>query len=231
MKKVMISFAGKEDEAMQERLVESAITRFDECLLYEPEDLDKNFRKEHQQILACTKGYGYGIWKPYIILKTMEELKESDFCFYLDSNCVFTSDPAILFDLCTESDGILLFSNKVRLLSTWTKMDCFVQMGLTGRKYANAPLLKSAFQLYRKNKRSMQFVREYMDYCSDYQLISDAPNLLGENCPGFREHRHDKSILSLLAAKHSLPIYRDPSQWGNHLQDRFGQIIVQRREN
>jgi hypothetical protein len=43
------------------------------------------------------------------------------------------------------------------------------------------------------------------------------PNTTGKNDLGdFREHRHDQSILSLMAQKYRLPLYRMPTQYGNH---------------
>jgi hypothetical protein len=35
------------------------------------------------------------------------------------------------------------------------------------------------------------------------------------NLQSFKDHRHDQSILSILAVKHNLEIFRDPSRWGN----------------
>ena len=59
-----------------------------------------------------------------------------------------------------------------------------------------------------------------MAICTDFPKPSDRPNVCGlHNLPGFIEHRHDQSILSLLALRDQLEVIRHPSQYGNHLKD------------
>ena len=44
---------------------------------------------------------------------------------------------------------------------------------------------------------------EYLYYAQDKRIITDDPNELGyNNYEGFRDHRHDQSILSLLTKKY-----------------------------
>jgi len=228
--KYLICFGSNGYEVVQQRLVDSADGWFDKCIQYKEEDIDTDFRTRHSQIMNCRRGYGYWMWKPYFLLKTFETMNEGDFCLYADSTAVLVSDPTALFDICAQSGGILMFSPKIYLMTTWTKADCFNMMGLTERKYLNGTVLLAAFQLYQKNERSFSFIRDYMYYCSDYQIVSDAPNIMGYNFPNFREHRHDQSILSLLAIKYEVNIRRDPSQHGNHLPDAYGQIFDLKRD-
>jgi hypothetical protein len=71
---------------------------------------------------------------------------------------------------------------------------------------------------------------------TDVRAISDDANVLGKpDYPGFREHRHDQSIFSLLTKRYDLPAFRDPSQWGNELRhcyptSEYGQIIEHTRK-
>lgn len=62
----------------------------------------------------------------------------------------------------------------------------------------------------------MTFVGEWLTYSQDSRAITDDKNVLGSaNYKGFHDHRHDQSILSLLAKKWKLKVYTDPSQWGS----------------
>ena len=47
-------------------------------------------------------------------------------------------------------------------------------------------------------------------------IISDLPNVYGENSFDYIDHRWDQSILSLLAYKRNIELYRMPTQFGNH---------------
>ena len=63
----------------------------------------------------------------------------------------------------------------------------------------------------------MRFVEEWLSFCRDPRIITDIPNTMGKkNSWRFIEHRRDQSVLSLLAWKHQLSLYRMPSQFGNH---------------
>lgn len=67
----------------------------------------------------------------------------------------------------------------------------------------------------------MSFVSEWLTYAQDSRIITDDKNIFGlDNYPGFRGHRHDQTILSLLAKKWGLTIYADPSQWGSGSNNR-----------
>jgi hypothetical protein len=68
-------------------------------------------------------------------------------------------------------------------------------------------------------------VRDWLAYACEDELITDSPNRLGlPNLPGFVDHRHDQSILSLLAAREALELFRHPSQMGNHA--KRGELLV-----
>ena len=61
---------------------------FNRHLLYTPEHLRGSFWDQHSQfILSNPRGYGYMIWKPYIIQKTMNSMKDGDVLLYLDCGC------------------------------------------------------------------------------------------------------------------------------------------------
>jgi hypothetical protein len=56
----------------------------------------------------------------------------------------------------------------------------------------------------------------WLTYCKDERIITDIPNTCGYgNYPGFIEHRHDQSILSILVASQKIEVFRDPTHYGN----------------
>jgi hypothetical protein len=59
-------------------------------------------------------------------------------------------------------------------------------------------------------------------FACDERILTDRRNTCDKpNYPGFRAHRHDQSILSLVAKRYWLPAFRDPSQFGNHNIGRY----------
>jgi hypothetical protein len=76
----------------------------------------------------------------------------------------------------------------------------------------------------------MRFVIEWLTYAQDVRAITDDKNVLGiPNYPGFRENRHDQSILSLLAKIWNLTTYLDPSQFGRGETRPYPQIFHHHR--
>jgi len=227
MKKVLVTYATEEYIGTSELLKDSIYEMVDECCVYKKSDIDLNFYNKNSKILNKSRGAGYWIWKPYFILKTMECLNWGDICLYLDSGIIVIRNIDILFDLCVKNDGILLFENRnanhlgqVWKNYMWTKYDCFKLMNCLDEQYIYGPQVDAAFQLYQKTNKSIEFLNEYLKYCESENIVTDIPNITGDNFEGFIDHRHDQSILSLLAIKNKIQLERCPSHWGTHLTDR-----------
>jgi len=164
-------------------------------------------------------------WKPFIILETLNTLEEGDCVMYLDSGAEIIDNLNPLFKIAQESsnNGSMLFrlpgghKNK-----TWTKRDCFVLTDCDSEKYWNGDLVNGAISLWVKNEKNIQFLKEWLRYARDPRIITDDPLMCGKpNLMEFRDHRHDQSILSLMAIKYNLEVWRSPCQWGNEDINKF----------
>ncbi len=228
MKKTLISFGNNPYHKAQERLKNSALSYFDEIISYQENDIGSKFLKKHEKIFSFKRGFGFWLWKPYFILKTLNKLNEGDFCFYADASSYFIKSPEKLFDECNKRNGILLFENELhtRTNGIWTKRDSFVLMGMDEQKYYDSFQCSAGYQVYRKNKKSMSFIKEFLETCCNYDIISDSPSIQKDELPDYKEHRHDQSILSLLAAKKGISLYRDPSQWGNYRDSKESRQVL-----
>ena len=182
------------------------------------EDLrSTTFYQENRDILDQPTGMGFWLWKPHIILEALESVAEGDMVVYLDSGVELIASLEPLFSLCREGNPVLLFGNGNLRNGAWTKRDCFILMDCDGEAYWNAPQCDAACCLFQRSEPTLQFVRDWLRYCRDPRVITDAPNTCGKrNLPEFVEHRRDQSVLSLLAQRHGLPLFRMPTQFGNH---------------
>jgi hypothetical protein len=175
------------------------------------------FYAENKEILDTPKGIGYWLWKPYIILETLRSVNEGDIVVYADCGLELIAPIDPLIKICAEEQPVLLFANGNLRNSMWTKRDCFILMDCDHKKYWRGLQCDASFALFRKSDHAIQFVQQWLQYAKDKRIISSMPNTLGKkNLPDFVEHRWDQSILSLLAAKYQLTLYRMPSQYGNH---------------
>jgi glycerol kinase len=90
--------------------------------------------------------------------------------------------------------------------------------------------LNASYQIYSKNTFTIEFVDQYLNLCKNKQILTDTSNEYGDNYSGYHEHRHDQSVLSLLAIKHKIKPLVDPSEWGNKCGCRgFDQLFLHHR--
>jgi hypothetical protein len=188
---------------------------------YSDKDLNgSEYYLRNKSILDEVCGAGYWAWKPYFILQAMEQLREGDILFYCDAGSLFIDSPAPLIDLCNANPkGMVLFDARPLTNRQFTKRDCFMHMNCDKSKYWDANMVIATILVLRKCSFALAFVEEWLNYCCDRAAITDDQNIYGrENLSGYLQHRWDQSILSILAAKHSLETFRNPTLWGNFLK-------------
>lgn len=176
-----------------------------------------SFYAENKAILDVPRGLGYWLWKSYIIQETMRSLEAGDIVVYCDSGIEIIAPLDPLIQICAKEQPVMLFANGNLRNSMFTKRDCFILMDCDHKKYWRGIQCDGSFALFRKSPEAIQFLNEFMKYCRDERIISDNANIMGKkNLPDFVAHRHDQSILSLLAIRYRLLYYRIPTQFGNH---------------
>jgi len=203
---IVISYATERFKRSQTILSEESLRKgADSVIEYAPKDLDPDFVEKNIKILSQSKGAGLWLWKPYIILKTLEECNYGDKILYCDSGMYPIKELEYLFCLTNVENPIILFQVHEKLIKDWTHNRCIETLNFD-RSLLNLEQVCGAPQLYTKTEKSLSFVRELLNLCENYEAINDFGDI---------KHRHDQSILSILAANKEIEIYRDPSQWGN----------------
>lgn len=211
----LLTVATAEYEKAAIRLCASATPWFDETRIVRPKDFPREFYQRHARLFEWRRGHGYWIQKPAGILREVESLAPDDVLMYCDSQVGFIADPAPLFKLAAGNGGVALFHQRREghKNSTWTRGDTFRLMGCDAPEYWNGDNLNSAFSLWMNTPKAVAFLKEWLAWNSNYQVVSDEPSVT-PNAPDFKAHRHDQSIISLLAIKHGVKTFTDPSQYG-----------------
>ena len=219
MKIILTNLSNKLYEKSRFRLNESANKYgISEINSYDFDDLKStSFYNQNQRILDQPKGIGYWSWKPYIILETLKSMTEEDIIIYSDCGIEIIENLDPLIDICKKEQPILLFANGNLQNRHWTKRDCFIIMNCDSKKYWKGLQSDAAFCLFRKTDVTQKFLEDWLSYCCDERVVGDLPNTCGKkNFWGFQSHRWDQSILSLLAIRNEIKLYRVPTQFGNH---------------
>ena len=180
---------------------------------------------QHPDIMGRRRGAGYWLWKPAIILDALSRCVDGDLILYTDADLTIIQDPEPLFAL-TNRNPIVLFEHLPRGVfpnGDWTKRDCFVLLDADEPLFWTIPNLMGHIHLYRASDEARRFAQEFLDAASDPRVLTDDPNVMGKpNLPGFSEHRHEQSVMTVIAQKWSLPVFPDPSQmrWGDAVNAR-----------
>ena len=213
-KTVFINFAtGSEDYmAAGNRLLNQAkqSNLFDKLQLFTVKDLhnDKTFWSKHSKFIENNKkGYGYWLWKPYIILKTMNTMKDGDVLLYADSGCEINYKNSKEMNLLKNYFNIvkkdkIIYSDTRKKEYIWSKMDLIKKLNMDNNKYTLSNQREATTILFFNCNKTRAFVNEWYKICCNYHLIDDTPSI-SKNLEGFIENRHDQSVFSLLTKKYN----------------------------
>jgi len=166
------------------------------------------------------RGYGWFSWKPFIILDALSRLEPGDQVLYVDADTYPIADFRILFDLCRKEGGHLAFmatgTTHAYCNRQWVKRECFQCMGLDEDDYWHGPHAVARFMVFEKQATLsngsepapfiLRFLHEWQRHCLDHQCQTfdhdpaiQLPGPYGDGPKfGFREHRTEQAIYSLL---------------------------------
>lgn len=189
---------------------------FDKVIAYNKNSIDSDFLKNNKQILDSRRGAGYWLWKPYIILKTLNEVNESDIVFYSDSAAEFIKDMTpVLSRINTADRGVLIFEmSGNHKENVYCRMNVAEHIVNCDKNIVESDQHMASFVGIRNCQESKNIISQWLSLCTRPNLITDLPSQKVE-FSNFKDHRHDQAILSLLAKKLELETHIDISQWGH----------------
>jgi hypothetical protein len=211
-----VSFGGPSENYVKavERLREQAIRMnvFSSISIYTHKDLTNFVHKKFMD--NNPRGYGYWIWKAYIIEKTLLQLPEGDLLMYLDAGCelnhygkrrLFELIPTVLNKKIIGTHSI---SNDITYTKKATRDAIHCDSALWSKNHMQAGYL---FMCNCSEIREL--MRDWNYWNSHYELINDnldgAFRTEGPTAANseFIEHRHDQSIFNLLVKSRGLHNY------------------------
>ena len=152
------------------------------------------------------RGYGYWIWKPYIILQELNKLKDNDILIFCDTHVDFdTIELNNSIEHLYNSDKPLIIASGGwdDYMFTTTKLKNVIE------KYLNYNFSKEELESFqyeagiifmKKCDFVINFYKQYFDIMiNNIDAITDVYNNDKVNHSTFIENRHDQSVCSLLA--------------------------------
>jgi hypothetical protein len=208
------------------------IAKFDKVENYNLSRLPNWFFKKHERHFNFTRGAGYWIWKPYIIIDAMSRMSIDDILMYSDSGCRFIHDIKPVIDVMETMPGKVLSFSLAQVEKDWNKRDCFKKLNCDEPKYTDSKQIMSTFFMCKKTELAEHVVAKWYEEVSDFHMVADesvSPSSF-PNYPSFKEHRHDQSILSLVCKTNGVGSLEDITEWGNPLLRNMPQIVNHTRQ-
>lgn len=183
---------------------------FKDVFCVNEEDIENNFPDFFNQHLEFIKnsqrGFGYWIWKPYLIMKLMETLDEGDVILYMDSGCQLNYDALdrleFYYEKALETGGVYFKLTHPELM--FTKMDTYKRVFPDKEEDREELQNCATAMLLKVSEENKNFVNEWYSTCIEdsYKFVDDTDSEI-ENSEIFVDHRHDQSIFSLLVKKYN----------------------------
>jgi hypothetical protein len=186
---------------------------FDTIEIYSPDILNDTFKMKFKDILKQPRIAGYGLWRPYIIKKKLNEINDNDILIYLDAGCSININGKQRFneyiEMLNKSDKGIISFQMPHIEKKYTIKEVFHYFNINiNSEYANSGQILDGILIMKKNKNLNIIIDAWYNVMYDEPLLfTDHYNKNQE--PHFIDNRHEQSILSLVRKKHGSIILSD----------------------
>jgi len=226
-KVILFAFASNDLKKSAKRLLSQANDSkfYDEINIISPNKFDNILKSKIKHLFSKGKkrGFGYWIWKPYLLKKIFDKINYGDIVNYLDIGCHLIKKNSLKFNqylkfIKQDENWILPFQyhsnldHSVKNISfpnrderKYTKGDLLEYFNFyNDTKKTDTPQFWAGCFFIKKTDLSIKFLDEWLSvFDKNFQLIDDTPSIK-KNLNGFQENRHDQSVYSLLCKKYDL---------------------------
>lgn len=183
------------------------IARFDEVIEYGPDDVDPEYRKRFENIFSYQRGDGLWLWKPYLMKKTLERVKEGDYVYYCDAGSFFIRNKRSFMDDVTRDD--IYVTETPFIEKQWTKPSMFRALNADTDEIKESNQIQSGFVCVRNCARTREFIDQWLALGEREEIV--APLKDDEDHGECISHREDQSTLSVLCKLEGIKPHKDPT--------------------
>lgn len=222
MAKIFVAYADERYKESLNRIKRQAkrTHRFDRILLYTPKDLPEYIKAS--PLFAFSRGGGYWVWKPYVVMDALSKCQEGDIVCYADSGCSLNKDSEEwdVFFAALEKHNAIFFQYRADFsYPGWDKICKNPQNNSTAIRHWMKPLTKTYFEEYfgsdsfcdfskimgtiffiKKTTPLINVIREWYNLALFHPILFMDP--IGKETTSlpddFNVHRHDQAVLTPL---------------------------------
>ena len=131
----------------------------------------------------------------------MQKVPDGTIVVYLDSGAYFKTDITPLVNT-SRRYGRLFFNNfhdNTKYCKCYPVQEVLPNNPTKQQKFWKSLQLDASCMLISNTSENKRFIQQWLDWCLDFNFVSDSETDKCKNQPGFRDHRHDQALLSLCA--------------------------------
>lgn len=243
MNRFLVTFGGAAYDATIAKIAEATRFGVREVWIYdEPWLMAQNFYRankwawEHPGHKGVKIGFGWYIWKPFVIRHAMRFCKPGDVLMWCDADTYPIADLTPVYDLCVREGGFWLTEAMGCSNRQWVKRDIWETVFPHGDYTLDSPHATARFMAFQAGAICREhgttpeiFLSEWERLCCIPGLTTRDPSKRPE-FEGFEENRGDQAVFSALVHKYQLPLHREADAFGEASmldRDVYGQIFRQ----
>jgi len=196
---------------------------FDEVRGMNEHDIPEFIHKHQKFIETHPKGYGHYMWKPRVILESLDKLSEGDILMYCDAGVWLNKKGLPRFneylDMLKTSDMVVFSTNDGYKVRHYVKSDV-VMMYYPELNQLDINACYAGTMIIKKTDASMRLLRDWLVLCEvphfiDYSLSDVYPE---QDC--FIGQDGDNGLFNICLAKHNLAHKVYPDEVNLYVGDR-----------
>jgi len=215
---VHVNFADGCCEIEQRQSSETAL-RFgaDESRPLRGDFLDPDFKERNHALLSFNRTpeltqhktpsgkIGYYVWKPYVVLRTLEDPNlpwDTTVVAWTDAGIHFVNDMRPLVRQYMRASDVAATRTPM-LEGDFSKRDAFLLLDADYQTIIETNQVATGFILVRKTQLAINFARQWLRACEDARIMTEEASVLGApDYPTFKNNNDDQTAFSLLFKKH-----------------------------
>ena len=207
---------------------------FDEVRAMTEHDI-REFISKHAEFIKLNKyGYGLFIWKPKVILHTLNSLSDNDVLVYSDAGGSLNKNGLERFneylDILKTVDMIAFSTNDSYRSKYFVKADA-VMSYCPEMNESNVPCCYAGIMMIKKTDASIRLIEDWLKLCENYHFIDNSKSTLYQEKPWFSGQDADNGLFNLCLLKHKIShnvypdevnIYAGDSQYSHAYPGKIG---------
>jgi hypothetical protein len=164
------------------------------------------FIKHHSILKSYIHGFGYYLWKPYLISRYLEIMPDNCYLLYLDAGFTLAQSNTSLEELRliqehTVRHELTVFTSSEFIEKEWSSADLMDKIGLSETQKSTFQHLGGAVFM-RNSARTRSLIHEWKDIATmeSYRFLF-RENFILPNDANFNRQAHDQAILSCLVKR------------------------------